>query len=207
VGGLLLATAGISHLSSLIVLSVLVAGLVLARGSKLRGDTPRLFALALGAVLIAGYYSRFAGLVISQLPRLFEGGGQRRAASQGAWDALAYQLQGVPAQFGWPAMALATVGLFAWWRDGRWRTSGVERELTVSLAAVGLLALPAVVSPLEVRYLYALGLPVAVLAAAGFQKLRDCGRASGLAAWLLCAVQFALAASVIADCVLFRYRQ
>jgi hypothetical protein len=206
-GGLLLATAGISHLSSLIVVSVLALALVLARVSKVKGDPTRLSALALGGALVVAYYARFAGLVIPQLPRLFEGGGQGRAASLGPWDALGYQLQGIPAQFGWPALALAAVGLLVWHRSGRWRESGVERDLMLYLAAVGLLALPAVVSPLEVRYLYALGLPVAVLAAAGFQDLRARGRATALAAWLLCAAQLGLAAFVIADCVVFRYRQ
>jgi hypothetical protein len=206
-GGLLFAVAGISHLSSLIVLMVLALALVLARGSKLRADSTRLAALGLGGGLILAYYSRFAGLVLSSLPRLLEGGGQGRAGSRGPWDALGYQLQGVPAQFGWPAILLALVGLLAWRRERQWREPGTLRDLTAYLVAVGLLALPAVVSPLEVRYLYALGLPVAVAAGSGFLELRARGRGAALCAWLLCAAQFGLATYVVADCVLFRYRQ
>lgn len=206
VGGLLFAVAGISHLSSLIVLTVLAAALVLAGGAKLRADKARLRGLALGGGLVLAYFSRFAGLVLSQIPRLFEGGGQGRAGSRGPWDALGYQLDGVPAQFGWPAIVFALVGLLVWRRRGRWREGGVERDLTAYLAAVALMAVPAVVSPLEVRYLYALGLPVAALAASGFLELRARGRLLGSMAWLSCAAQFGLAAYVVSDCVLFRYR-
>jgi hypothetical protein len=205
-GTLLFAVAGISHLSSLIVLVAVSVGLAWARWPALRADHVRLQALALGATLTAAYYSRFASLVVAQLPRLLEGGGQGHGVSRDAWGSLVVQLQRVPGEFGWPVLLLAVVGVVALRRAGVFRDPGVLRDLGAYAVATLLLALPAIVSPLEVRYLYALGLPVAVAAGRGFLALQGGGGALRAAAWGLAAFQGALAALGIAEAVLHHYR-
>jgi hypothetical protein len=138
--------------------------------------------------------------VAEQLPRLLEGGGQGRGASRDAWDALLGQLRGAGAQWGIPVLVLA------FWGRPHPKGGPLYRDTIAYFVGVGLLALPAVASPLEVRYLYALGLPLAIVAADGWRALRERGAGGAAAAWLLLAAQLALAATNIADALLFRYR-
>jgi hypothetical protein len=206
-GGVLLAVAGISHLSSFIVVVALVAGLWVARGPALRGDRGRLGALALGGLAIAAYYSHFVPLVLRQLPRLLEGGGQGRPGSSGPVLALVHQASVAIAQFGLPALWLALAGAALLRASGAFRESGPLRDVAAAFVSVAALALPAVISPLEVRYLYALTLPLAVAAGAGYLRLGERSVAGRTVADLLALAQAAIAAYVIADCLFFRYRQ
>ncbi|HET8647588.1 MAG TPA: hypothetical protein VFO85_18970, partial [Vicinamibacteria bacterium] len=68
------------------------------------------------------------------------------------------------------------------------------------------LALAGMVSPLEVRYLYALTIPLAAAAALGVLRLWDRGREGRAGAAVLLAAQAALAAANALDAVLRRYR-
>jgi hypothetical protein len=63
-----------------------------------------------------------------------------------------------------------------------------------------------VLTPLDVRYLYALTLPVAVAAAWGLAALSARGTAGRLLGALLFGLQCALAARGILEAVLSRYR-
>jgi len=202
VGAGLLSLGALAHLSSLIVLLVLVGCLAALQGRSLLRDRRRLLALAVGVGLAAAYYLNFAGLVLEQLPRLLEGGGRGGAAGAGIWVPLWSQVQSAVWGWGPPAILLALVG---WSRPSR----GVrlERDLTAYWLAGGLLALAAVFSPLEVRYVYALTLPLAVAGSLGFHRLASSGRRGGvwLASILLCA-QAGLGAWGIVRALLFRYR-
>jgi hypothetical protein len=200
-GGALFALVGVSHLSCLIVLGVVSAALLIGRWPAIRSDRTRLGALGLGTALVAAYYARFLPLIASQLPRLLEGGGQGHGPSRDAADALRLQLTRVPLEFGLPALLLALLGLWSARRDAS------LRDFVAYAAGAALLALPAVVSPLEVRYLYALGLPVAVFAGLGFVGLRARGRVSCVLAWSLAAVQAGLAFANIGAAIFERYRQ
>ena len=68
------------------------------------------------------------------------------------------------------------------------------------------LSLPAILTPLDVRYLYALTLPVAVAAAGGLAALAARGAAGRLLGAVLFAGQCALAVLGILEGVLHRYR-
>jgi hypothetical protein len=68
------------------------------------------------------------------------------------------------------------------------------------------LALPAIGSPLEVRYLYGLTAAVALSAGAGAARLEAAGGARRIAARLLCIAQAALAARAIVEAIVTRYR-
>jgi hypothetical protein len=100
-------------------------------------------------------------------------------------------------------MALALVG---WPRGSQGGTPTLNRDLRAYWCAGVLLALPAVVSPLEVRYLYALTLPVAVAAASGLWRLHDRGGIRRLFGWTLAIAQTALALRGIVEAVVSRYR-
>jgi hypothetical protein len=65
---------------------------------------------------------------------------------------------------------------------------------------------PAVFTPLDVRYLYALTVPLAAAAGAGLVLLRSRGRAAALLAWLLMAAQVALGLRGLVECLATRYR-
>ena len=68
------------------------------------------------------------------------------------------------------------------------------------------LALPAIVSPLEVRYLYGLTAAVALAAGEGAARLLAGGGARRVAGWTLVVAQIVLGARAIADAIVFRYR-
>jgi hypothetical protein len=200
VGALLLAVSALGHFSSLVVLVALCAALLLSRQRGPGVGRARTLAVAVGLGVAALYYSAFWRLAADQLPRLLEGGGQGGGASRGAWDAVRLQCQGVALQWGIPVVILAAMG-----RPGP-RRSPLDRDLTAYWIAGAALAVPAVLTPLDVRYLYALTLPVAVAAAWGLADLAGRGRAGRLLGALLFGGQCALAALGIVEAVLHRYR-
>jgi len=199
-GAMLLAAGALGHFSSLVVLVVLCASLVLMRRGGPGVDRTRGIAVAVGLGLALLYYASFWRLVVDQLPRLLEGGGQGRGTSRGAWAAVWAQLAGVVAQWGIPAVILTVMG----WP--RLRRSLLDRDLAAYWIAGAALALPAVLTPLDVRYLYALTLPVAVAGAWGLAALALRGTTGRLAGAVLFGLQCALAIRGILEGVLYRYR-
>lgn len=200
VGAALLALGCLSHFSSLIVLVFLVAALATARGRSLWADRPRLAALAVGLGLAALYYAQFAGLIWSQLPRLMEGGGQGRGVSRSAWDALRSQALSLLGQWGGPALLLAILG------RPRPSRGALARDLAAFWIAGALLAAAAVVSPLDVRYLYALSLCVAVAAADGAVAGWSRGLLTRFAILVLGLIQLAMAGRATLEGLVGRYR-
>jgi len=137
--------------------------------------------------------------VLEQLPRLLEGGGQGRGASRGALGALWVQVGGALHEWGWPALVLAGAH---WWL----RASRRSPLWSAFWVWGGLLALAAVFSPLEVRYRYALTLPLAVAAASGLGELWSRGRAWRVGGVLLAASQIYIGLANVVEAVLWRYR-
>jgi len=200
VGAGLLALGCLSHFSSLIVLVVLSAALAGARGRTLWSDRARRTALTVGLSLAALYYLQFADLMASQLPRLLEGGGQARGASRTSWDVLRFQVVSLLGQWGAPAVLLAILG------RPRLSRGSLPRDLACFWIAGGLLAALAVVSPLDVRYLYALTVPVAVAAAEGVVAGWSRGLVARLVVLGLLSLQLALAGRGLLEALLLRYR-
>lgn len=200
VGSSLLALGAIGHFSSLVVLLALGAALALARRGALRADRTRSLALAAGLGLTMLYYAPFWRLTMEQLPRLLEGGGQGRGPSRGAWDAVRLQLLGTVDQWGIPVLVLAALGRP---RPGR---SPLDGDLAAYWIAGAALALPAVLTPVDVRYLYALTLPVAVAGAWGLAALAARGPAGRLLGAVLVGAQCAIATRGMLEAVLHRYR-
>jgi hypothetical protein len=199
-GGALLAVAALAHFSSFVVALALVAALVASEWRAGDRDRTRLWAAAFGVALAVAYYAHFAGLVWEQVPRLVEGSqgrGASRSIGEGAW----MQVLGAVGQWGLPAIALAMVGRPRLAEGGRY-----ARSLAAWWVAGLALAIPAIVSPLEVRYLYGLTAAVALAAADGVRRLEIRGGPSRLVGRVLCAAQLALGARAIAADVLSRYR-
>ncbi len=204
VGALLLAVGCLAHFSSLLVLVVLVVALVwLDRRAPLEPDqragrAARLTAAVVGLGLAAAYYACFTGLMLEQLPRLLEGAGP--GASADFMAGLVMQGRWALARLGWPALALGLFGL---------RAAGPERiarGLRAFWLTGGVLFMLALVSPLEVRYLYALTLPLAVAAADGARRWAARGSAARAVVALLLAAQAGLALRDLLEAVLLRYR-
>jgi hypothetical protein len=199
-GAAAFALAGLGHLSSAIVLAVLACALAfVGREDAREAGFRRGLALIVGAVVVAAYYACFGGLVANSLPRLLEGAGQGGGESLArvALEQVRGLLDGV---LGLPALVLALVG----WRA---QDQGRLRRMLQSfmLAGAALLAI-ALVSPVDVRYLYALTTPVAVLAAAGFEALRSGGLVQRVVALALAALQAGLGVSLIVERLLYHYR-
>lgn len=228
VGAALLALSAVAHLSCALVAAVLVPLLLLLeralpiQSTASSGRTPPIEAMAgvedplriaqpsrsgrtllvavlAGSALAALYYSRFVPLVLEQLPRLAEGGGSGRQ-SISMLQGLAQQALNAAGQWGWPALLLALAGL------PRPSRGVLDRTLAAVWCAGGLLAALAAVSPLEVRYAYAMSFAVALAAAAGTRRLAARGRLAAGAAGLLLAAQLALALRATVEIVLQRYR-
>ena len=199
VGAALVALAALAHLSGLIVLIALTAALLWMN----ERDTlwrSRLWAALGGLAIAAGYYGSFSPMILEQLPRLLEGGGQGRGASIGLTGTLRLQLIGAIGQWGLPVL------LLAWWGRPRRPFDHLDQQLAAFWLAGSALFFLALVSPLEVRYIYALSLPVAVAAARGLFRLYDMGPTGRAAAWLLVAGQIAIAGHGVVEAVLHRYR-
>jgi len=184
-----------------VVVVVLLAALLLA-GGRPGPDRTRVAAAGVGLAAAALYYARFAPLMLGQVPRMLEGGGQGRGASRGALDALRLQVAAVAGQWGLPVLVLAAVGRP---RPRESRTT-LDRDLAAYWAAGAVLAVPAILTPLDVRYLYALSVPLAAAAGAGLVRLRERGHAGALTAWLLLAAQAAWGLRGLTEAIAFRYR-
>lgn len=200
-GGALLALAALAHFSSLVFAVGLVLALVITEMRAPDRDRTRLWAAAAGLVAAAAYYGHFTGMIWEQIPRLLEGGGQGRGASRSAWDAARLQVLGALGQWGLPAIVLAWLGRPHPRAGGRY-----ERSLAAYWAAGLALALPAIVSPLEVRYLYGLTAAVALSAGAGAARLEAGGGPRRVAARVLCIAQAALGARALVEAIVIRYR-
>ena len=126
--------------------------------------------------------------------------GPRRLAR--GLDVVRLQVLGVVRQWGLPAVILAALG-----PPGP-RRSPLDRDLAAYWVAGAALALPAVLTPLDVRYLYALTLPVAVAGGMGPGRLWPRAAAGGPRCSGRCssAAQCALAAAGSVEAVLQRYR-
>ncbi len=197
-GALLVALAALAHFSSLVFLVALAGALVLARGGDV--GRRRALALCLGLGTAGLYYLHFWPLVVSQLPRLLEGGGQGRGASRTAWDAARLQVVTAAGEWGLPAVVLALAG------RPRAGEGGFRRDLAAFALGGLALALPAIVSPLEVRYVYGLTALVAVAGGIGFARLAARGRLSALAAGSLLLAEAVLGAANVLDALRHRYR-
>ncbi|MET0555165.1 MAG: hypothetical protein ABW221_19135 [Vicinamibacteria bacterium] len=194
-GALLFTLAATAHLSAFVVLVVLAACLAWVRRRDLRADRTRLAAVGAGLLAAGAYYAAFVPLVLGQLGRLGEGGG---GAGEGAAAALLRPLLAVLAQWGVPAIALAAFG----WPP----PDAAGRDLRALWGAGAVLCLVALLSPLDVRYLYALTCAVAVAAAAGCLRLWRSGgaqRALAVLAGLALAAQGLLG---VAQALWQRYR-
>jgi hypothetical protein len=192
-GALLFLLAALGHFSSFLVLLFLSPALAFLGGHDLRKDRFRALALGLGLVLSLLYYGSFVPLVLAQLGRLGEGGGRHGFA-------LLTQGREALKQWGLPVVLLA---LFGRPRRGE---GGLDKDLSAFWGAGMLLFLLAVLTPLDVRYLYALSLPLAIAAGTGAERLIARGGIARIAAVLLLAAQLVLMASETRYDVLARYR-
>ncbi len=200
-GAFLLATAALAHFSSLIVAVALVAALAVARRHDIGRDRVRRAAVVAGLAVAAAYYAHHLGLMASQLPRLMEGGGRGIAEAPGVLVAARDQVVGAAMGWGLAAIALAWFGRPSWRKD-----TGIDRDLAAWWIGAGVLALPAIVSPLEVRYLYALTPAVAAAAGRGAVAQHARGGLRRALAWALVAFQVSTGGLNLAEAVFVRYR-
>jgi len=200
-GAFLLATAALAHFSSLIVAVALVAALAVGRRHDIGRDRVRRAALVAGLAVAAAYYAHHVGLMVSQLPRLLEAGGRGTAEAPGVLAGARDQVAGAALGWGLAAIALAWFGRPSW-RNG----TGIDRDLAWWWIGAGVLALPAIVSPLEVRYLYALAPALAAAAGRGAIALHARGGFRRALAWALVAVQAVTGSLNLAEAVFVRYR-
>jgi len=120
----------------------------------------RAVALSAALAVAVAYYVQFLPLALEQLPRLREGGGPGNVRL-GPLAVLWLQGQQALAQWGLPAVLLALAGL------PRPSRGDAQRLLAACWLAGALLLAVAVVSPLEVRYVYALSAALSCAAASG----------------------------------------
>jgi hypothetical protein len=200
-GAALLALAATAHFSSLVVAIVLAAALLIARRAS--RDRTRLLAVALGLALALAYYAHFAGMIAAQLPRLGEGGG---ISGLGVGHALRRQVMMALLGFGVPALLLAVFGRPRPRTPGDEVARALDRDLAAWWVVCGFLALPAILSPLEVRYLYALTLPLAAAAGRGAALLHGRGGPWRYFGWTLVGAQALVGATNLWEAVFSRYR-
>jgi len=195
-GAALIALAATAHFGAFLIFLVLGPALVVApRGTR---DSLALRAVAVGLGLAGLYYLQFLPLMASQLPRVLEGG---KDGGPGIVPAAGVQILRLFHEWGWPVVIAAILGA----ATTRLRAISLPRAFLALWASGGLLALIATLSPLEVRYLYALGPAVALLAADGLSWLR--GQRGGLLfASVLFMSQVGLAARGLVQAVVFAYR-
>jgi hypothetical protein len=196
-GALLLTVAGLSHLSSLFVAAAVGAALLLVH--RRRAGRAQRLALAAAALVCGAYYAQFLPLLLEQLPRLREGGGPGDSRME-PLSVLVHQAQVVHMQWGLPAITLAAAGLAASLRGE------LGRVLLAAWAGGAALFALALVSPLEVRFVYALAPALAVAAARGAQQLAAAGVPARLAAFALLAGQLVLAVANFVEAIVHRYR-
>jgi hypothetical protein len=197
-GAVVLATAALGHFSSFVVTGAVCAALLIGWRRELRAERWRIASVGAGLGAAILYYAHFAPLAIAQLPRLWEGSsaGPAGATSGGA----VAPLLAIAGQWGIPVIGLALAGL------PRPREGLLERGLAAYWGAGLALALVALVSPLDVRYLHALGVPLAVAAATGTVGLWSRGFLGRIATAALWLAQAVLAGRNLVEAVLWRYR-
>jgi hypothetical protein len=197
-GAAVFALGALAHLSGFFTLVMLGLALVVVHRRELEKERTGLLALGIGFAVAAIYYTRFAPLMLGQLPRLFQGG-HGGTGAQTALEALLAQFTGIFWGWGLPALILAWIG--------RPRGNGpIDRELRAMWLAGALLAALALITPVEVRYLYALTFPLSIAAGLGVARLLLGGLAARLAAALLVGAQVGLGARNIALAVLYDWR-
>lgn len=197
-GAALAALASLAHFSSFVVMAVLGLALLVAARRDGALDRTRWLGLLAGLFVAGAYYATFAPLVLQQLGRLREGGGSgkvERGLLREAWDEVLW----IRIRWGLPALLLAIVGRP---RDA----SPLDRALLAFWASGLVLAVLAVTTPLEVRYVYALSLPLAVAAASGAARLGARGGPARVLAIALVAGQVIVGGQAIAEAVFQRYR-
>ncbi len=153
---LLVAVSATAHLSSFIVLlTLLLMALALARSRS----SPAFKPLLAGVLLASCYFATFLPLILAQVPRLLG----ERGGSAGIFDP--WRLPNlVILGAGWPLLALVALSVVS----GRVRT---VLPLAAGLAVTALtLALAALVSPVEVRYMLAVLPLLAIVGASTFDE-------------------------------------
>jgi hypothetical protein len=113
---------------------------------------------------------------------------------------LLHQAKEVAGRWGWPVVILVPLGFPTATRDEP------DRTLLAGWAMGALLLVAAAVSPLEVRYLYALGFAAAWAAASGTARLWGAGVLGRAAATVLVAWAWVRQIDALGDIVLRRYR-
>jgi hypothetical protein len=190
-GAVFFVLAALAHLSSLIVILTLVAFLLLMTRDTQRARRRTLMALLIGMVIVVAYYAPFVRLVIGQLPRILEsGGGTETPLAQ----RLYYQLHGMFWEW-WSTPALA----LAWFGRPRNRNESLGAGLIGYWLTGAVLLLVAVTTPLEVRFLYALTVAVALCAARGSMALWGRARFGRVVSGLLVAGHLALGIVFLGD--------
>ena len=147
----LAALSATAHLSSFIFLAALVlVAVIFTEDRRSRAFLP----LLCGVALAAAYFATFLPMIGAQLPRLLE----ERGGSGGVFDPWRMPMQAVSG-LGWPLLALLAIAVV-------FESLRSLLPLTRSQATAGiLLAIAAIVSPVEVRYLLAL-MPILAMASA-----------------------------------------
>jgi hypothetical protein len=200
VGALLVALAALAHFSSFVVVGVLAVALAVTRRRDGTLDRPRVIAAAVGLGLAAAYYLSFLPLVLEQLPRLKEGGGSgkvQRGVMGEAWDELLW----LRLRWGLPAIALLALG------RPRPSRGSLDRDTVAFWISGALLAALALFTPVEVRYVYALTLPLAIaMADALVDGASDGPSAKRALVVALGVAQAAVAVSAMAEAITERYR-
>ena len=152
----LAALSATAHLSSFIVLVTLLL-LTLAISSDRRGAAFK--PLLLGVAVAGLYFATFLPMIVAQVPRLLG----ERGGSAGVFDPWRLPSQ-IIAGAGWPLLALVLLSILV-------RSIRPILPLARSLALTGLLlAVVALVSPIEVRYLLAVVPLLAIVGAAVFDE-------------------------------------
>ncbi|MBK5255480.1 MAG: hypothetical protein JJE39_05555 [Vicinamibacteria bacterium] len=152
----LVALSATAHLSSFIVLFTLLLATFLFPQDR---NSPAFKPLFAGLAMAASYYASFFPMILKQLPRLLG----ERGGSAGVFDPWRLPNQILDGA-GWPLVSLIALSMF---------TGKVRDALTLgrSLALTGfLLAIAALVSPVEVRYLLALVPLLATVGASVFAE-------------------------------------
>lgn len=152
----LAALSATAHLSSFIVVLTLLL-MTLAFPSDRRGAAFK--PLLLGVIAASLYFATFLPMIMAQVPRLLG----ERGGSSGVFDPWRLPNQ-ILAGAGWPLVALVLLSILA-------RPIRPVLPLARSLALAGfVLAVVALVSPIEVRYLLALVPLLAIVGAAVFDE-------------------------------------
>lgn len=153
---LLVALSATAHLSSFIVLFTLLLAAVVF-GADRRG--PAFKPLVVGVVAALGYFATFLPMVAAQVPRLLG----ERGGSSGVFDPWRLPNQFVTGA-GWPLLALLALSLLT---SAPRLILPLSRSLAVSALV---LAVAALVSPVEVRYLLAVLPLLALLGASALEE-------------------------------------